>query len=321
MQALQAEVLRLGDTDLRTGPQRLDDLLEEYAERLNRRILVILDQFEEYFHYHLTIEFEGGFDAELARAVSNADPRARFLIAVREDAFAALDRFAGDVPRLFDNCLRIEHLDRAQAREACLSPIGYLNTVSRRVRDRAGAGRGGTRPDSAPTLSGRPTAGQTLHRLLLQLVMTRLGLEEVSEGSRVLVTSSSGWAAQDDRRSARRRRDGLAQVDEQELAALAFDALVTPSGIKIAHSVDDLATYAGVDVDQLTRSREALSGDVRIVRAVPPPSEYPGSMRYEIFHSVLIAPIRNWRTRWALEMEATRGRRGRRAGLLRGRRW
>jgi hypothetical protein len=326
VRALQTEALRLGDIDRRTGPQRLDDLLEELAERLNRRILVILDQFEEYFLYHPTIEFEGGFDAELARAVSNADPRARFLIAVREDAFAALDRFAGDVPRLFDNCLRIEHLNRAQAREACLSPIGYLNTVSDdeyaieselvdAVLDQI----------QAPTLSGRPTAGQTsVDTALLQLVMRRLWLEEVSEGSRTLRFATLERLGGARTIVGRHVDDAMASlsVDEQELAALAFDALVTPSGIKIAHSVDDLATYAGVDVDQLARVLEKLSGDdVRIIRALPPPSEYPGAMRYEIFHSVLIAPIRDWRTRWALEVEARRGRRGRRASLLRGRRW
>jgi hypothetical protein len=34
-------------------------------------------------------------------------------------------------------------------------------------------------------------------------------------------------------------------ADEQELAASVFRYLVTPSGTKIAHRVDDLAEYAG----------------------------------------------------------------------------
>ncbi len=81
-------------------------------------MLVILDQFEEYFLYHENEDGDGTFAVEFPRAVNRPDLRASFLISIREDALAKLDRFKGRIPNLFDNYLRIEHLDRAAARAA-----------------------------------------------------------------------------------------------------------------------------------------------------------------------------------------------------------
>ena len=50
-----------------------------------------------------------------------------FLVAIREDAVAKLDRFKGQIPNLFDNYLRIEHLDREAAREAIELPLERYN--------------------------------------------------------------------------------------------------------------------------------------------------------------------------------------------------
>ena len=93
-------------------------------------LLVVLDQFEEYFQYHPE---EGdderltGFAAELARIVNDPGLAVHVLLSVREDAWAKLDRFEGHIPSLFSNYVRVDHLDLEAAREAIEGPIEAWN--------------------------------------------------------------------------------------------------------------------------------------------------------------------------------------------------
>ena len=46
---------------------------------------------------------------------------------MREDSIAKLDFFKGRIPNLFDNYLRIDHLERVQARDAIVKPLERYN--------------------------------------------------------------------------------------------------------------------------------------------------------------------------------------------------
>jgi WD40 repeat protein len=102
--------------------------------------------------------------------------------------------------------------------------------------------------------------------------------------------------------------------EERDLAARLFNHLVTPSGTKIAHAVDDLARYARVEADSLGHVFGTLEG-ARILRRVPGRSG--GPPRYEIFHDVLAPAVLAWRSRRELESErAASRRRHRRLGFV-----
>src|SRR3954447_23169697 len=103
------------------------DRLQASAAHIDGDVLVILDQFEEYFMYHPGEDGDGTFAVEFARAVNRRDLRASFLVSMREDSIAKLDFFKGRIPNLFDNYLRIDRLDRTQAREAVVRPIEQFN--------------------------------------------------------------------------------------------------------------------------------------------------------------------------------------------------
>src|SRR3954453_3978124 len=76
-------------------------------------LLVILDQFEEYFLYRTRERPRGRFVEGLSRCVNAQDLRANFLIAIREDAYAGLgDLFQGHIDNIYGNFLRIENLTR-----------------------------------------------------------------------------------------------------------------------------------------------------------------------------------------------------------------
>jgi hypothetical protein len=106
----------------------LDELLKRSAERLGGRLILILDQFEEYFVYQPEWA-NGGFDAELARAVNRPDVDAALMFSLREDALSKLDRFRARIHNLLSNSLRLEYLDTASARLAINKPLERYNAL------------------------------------------------------------------------------------------------------------------------------------------------------------------------------------------------
>ena len=79
-----------------------------------RRLLVVLDQFEDYFLYHPAEDGEDTFAVQFPQIVNEPNLRVNFIVSFREDAWASLDRFKGRIPDLFANYVRIEHLNRVR---------------------------------------------------------------------------------------------------------------------------------------------------------------------------------------------------------------
>ena len=102
-------------------PGRLAEKLDQVSSRLDCDLLIILDQFEEYFLYHPNEDCQSGFASEFAEAV-NQSVRTSFLISIREDSLAKLDRFEGAIPGILANRLRVDHLNLDAAREAIQKP-------------------------------------------------------------------------------------------------------------------------------------------------------------------------------------------------------
>src|SRR5512135_1608417 len=293
-------------------------LLRDVTRRLDADVVLVCDQFEEVMLYQ-TGAAGDAFAAELGRIIAASDVRVAVLIGIRDDALARLDRFEADIPNLFDNLLRLDHLDLTAAREAIEQPVrrynaetpaerhvtvepelveellGELRTGCVSVVEAGRGGIGGNVVDDAATIETP----------FLQLVMTRLWSEEAARGSRTLRRSTLeelGGAE----RIVRTHLDAVMRElsdDQQKVAADIFRHLVTPSGMKIACTVEDLAEYAGVaDSTRVTEVLEQLSaGRERVLRPVPPPMDQPGPPRYEIFHDVMADAVLDWRRRYESE--------------------
>lgn len=311
------------------GPIGLAETVHWWSTTLDADMLIILDQFEEYFLYHPDDSGNDSFAVEFSRAVNRADLRVSFLITVREDALARLDRFKGRCPGLLDNYLRTRHLDVAAARAAIEKPLVAYNELTspptpftaepelvQMVLDQVQIGRvvpGTTGRGVVEQEASPPPAGRRIETPYLQLVLIRLWLEEAAAGSFTL------------RAETLRRLGGAQQIvhahlDEalsaltprqQDVAAGIFHHLVTPSGTKIAHTTPDLADYAQLPEAEVASVIAELSrGDVRILRPVAPYSPGPDAdPAYEIFHDVLAPTILDWRTRHT-EAQAAEARLG-----------
>jgi WD40 repeat protein len=296
---------------------RLDgESIVSACNELRIHLLIVLDQFEEYFLYH---EHEGDrFGRQLASLLGPVS-RVSLLIAIREDNLAKLDRFEAALPSIFSRTLRLKHLDRDSAREAVLKPLDRYNSLvpeqDRRtiepplveqLLDQVQTGRvrvaGQAASASAAAAASAPRYSDRIEAPFLQLVLTRLWEEESTSGSPVLrpETLERLGGAQSIVRDHLDRVVAGFEPGEHGVLADVFAQLVTPGGTKIAHTASDLAALAHTDRDHVVRLLNQLClGDKRILREVPPPGDDPHSEpRFEIFHDVLALAVLDWRRRW-----------------------
>jgi uncharacterized protein YoxC len=299
----------------------LTDKLAAWSTNRGGRLLLMLDQFEEYLLYHERADDE--FGEALPQVLSRSTLAVNLLISIREDSLARLDVFKGKVPSLFQNYLRLDRLTRAAAHAAVVGPLERFNQLGL-----AGDSPVAIEPSLvdvvlADVRTGRFTIGETgrgrvehgsaprderIETPYLQLVMKRLWEEERSRNSDILRLDTYrrlGGAQRiveshlDDTVRALSRR-------EQTAAAAIFDHLVTPTKTKIAHTSADLANYAHVDERQISGLLEKLSGPDRILATVAPASDQSLETRYQIFHDVLASAVLAWTTRYRARRDQRR---------------
>jgi hypothetical protein len=311
------------ETGRPTSGKTFGDRLNDATEAVAGDLLIILDQVEEYFLYHAAADGDGTFAVEFPRVVNRPDLRVSFLVSMREDSIAKHDFFKGRIPNLFDNYLRIDHLERSQAREAIVKPVEQfnrrlpagtapmkidpalvdlvLNQVTTGRVAIAGTGKGRLGIDG----NGRAHEDR-VETPYLQLVLTRLWQEETAAGSRELQAATLNRLGGAGHIVATHLDAALAALSEEErnAAAAIFQYLVTPSGTKIALGIDDLAQYAKRQPEELQPLLQRLSsGENRILIPVAPPPDQPSRESYQIFHDVLAAAVLEWRNRHVLAAE------------------
>ncbi len=294
-------------------PGSLVELIETSASRAQASLLLIFDQFEEYFLYHGSEQGPQSFFEQFPQAVGREGLPAGFLLAIREDALAQLDRFRGRIPNLFGSYRRISPLGKGPARQAIRGPIEEYNRqlppdqqvsieaeLVSAVVEQVSSGKVKLETVGAGALDGG--AGDAVEAPYLQLVMTRIWQEETGAGSHQLRLSTLEQlgGAQKIVRSHLDATLGALSAEDQDIAADVFHHLVTPSGTKIAHAVADLVDYTNHAEDKVTSVLDRLGeGGTRIVRFVEPPMGGHGPPRYEIFHDVLAPAVLDWRGRYA----------------------
>jgi hypothetical protein len=296
------------------APEKLDEALCTWAERIGGPILIILDQFEEYFLYRGE-GAEDTFAAQIPHIVLSADIPVNVLIAIREDKLARLDRFKTRLPNIFDNCIPIRHLDRDSARRAITGPLDQYNRkcppeeqmsieqelIEAVLNDlrcgRVALGPRGQALLGQPAEDGDPGSIETPY---LQLVMRRVWDTEIANGSRVLRLETLTDQLKGANHIVRTHLDMVMSAlpaEEQRVASRVFQYLVTLSGTKFAHILPDLSQYAKISEDVLAPVLAKLE-KLRILRQVPPASQQSNVLCYEIFHDVLASAILDWRTRY-----------------------
>jgi hypothetical protein len=286
---------------LATGgpPPAVADVVETVrsaVDRVNGTLLLILDEFEDYFINHPK---ESTFAAALSRVVNDGSLPANVLISIREDFLSRLDRFKATIPSVFDNVLRLDHLNGAQAGLAIEMSIQQFNVTSGAVEPVT------IEPGVVEAVLEEVAfvdPGHERDRIdtaLLQLVMARMWREEISRGSNVLrmeTLRELGGAQTLVRTQLHESIDELSP-EEQAAAAALFRYLVTESGARMSMSADDLADYADLPVERVASVLERLN-ELRIVRAHVSISGDGAQLSYELSDNRLAPVVLEWRERF-----------------------
>lgn len=322
------------DTDQPKPAESLpfDEMLRACAEAAHETILVILDQFEEYFLYHPKSTDPNSFEAQFARAVNRDDVDVGFLLALRDDGLSKLDRFQERIPNLLSNRLILKHLDAAGAAVAIRRPLDVWNNkhaadgppmqiedelVTELIKQVQSGQVAAKRHGGSGT---SPSEDEAVEAPFLQLVMVRLWAEETNAGSSALrrATMDRLKGAKEIVRTHLDDVMSRLEATSQAVCASFFDRLVTPTGSKVACSGVDLGRWAGELAARVPAVLEALSRD-RILRTVSAAPDNPDETRYEIYHDVLAPAILDWQRRYvddqkrALAVKEAREQAGRRA--------
>jgi len=298
------------------------------AAQVGGNLLIILDQFEDYFLGLDQPDGEGTFAYEFQQMVNRPDLRVNFLISIREDAYSKLERFKDDISNVFDNSVEIGHLDARAAREAIIRPIEQYNRFYAAGNEQITLEPELVEKVLSQVRTGQVSIGDGTHREIaeigrasdleatietpfLQLVMTALWKAELGKGSTVLRSETLDAVGGAQKIVATHLEQALEKLSESEksLAVIAFGDLVTPSGDKRAYTAFDIAEAAESDREQLAALLEKLSrGNNRVLRSFASPGLKTESC-YEIFHDVLAQPILDWRRQYRLDQRIKEAKR------------
>ncbi|MGH9383748.1 MAG: hypothetical protein ACRD2N_05630 [Vicinamibacterales bacterium] len=280
-----------------------DRWIEQALEQFRGQLHVLLDQFEEYLLYHAD-PGPSSFDAELAAAINRRTVGARFLIALRDDGLAKLDRFRKRIPNLLGNTLRLQRLSVSSAHEAIQGPLRVYN-------ERLGPGQPAVtiedalvegvlaqvRADQVSTGAAvgqgqvqSATAADEIETAYLQLVMERLWRERATVNSHQELRRETldrlGGAKAIAKQHFDEHLDRLAKTgsDVGDMVVDLFAYLVTPTGTKISQKEDDLVALTQTPAARVRWFLGELVAS-RLLRVTDPPE------RYEIFHDALAKPF------------------------------
>ena len=96
------------------------------AENIRQPVLVILDQFEEYFLYP-DANRAHSLDRTLGKLAARRNSSLHLLVGVRDDAVHQLDRLRAFVPGILDSMIELRGLSDGAIAEAITEPIAVYN--------------------------------------------------------------------------------------------------------------------------------------------------------------------------------------------------
>jgi WD40 repeat protein len=323
-ESIRDSVKRVLSSESRLSEVPSSDLslaIEEYSKAVHGDLLIILDQFEEYFLYHGS-KGETEFSKEFIRAINRPRLRVSFLISIREDALAKLDYFKGKIPELFNNYLRIQHLTSEAAQDAIRKPLKVYSDLTKakpeftiddklvdEVCKQVNAGRVFIGDTGYGAVEDNLDATH-VETSFLQLVMSKLWEFEFNRGSHHLRYSTLEKLGGADAIVQSHLNVNIIGFpdEEQDAAAAIFHYLVTPSGTKIAYTASDLAKSTGLPAARVESVLEKLCAvDTRILRSFyTNKNQRKEEKHYEIYHDVLASAILAWSTWYKKDKERAR---------------
>ena len=279
---IKKELIRQLNRDERNLQLPLAQFIQRETELLSKTVVIVLDQFEEFF-LRLPEEVRREFIRELSACLETPQLDVKFLISLRDDFFAHLGEFEPEIPQIFTHQFQLNHLNESQALEAVVEPPTRLGIEidEEMVREKI-----------LPEL----LSDEGVEAPLLQIVCDALYQNANGEG-RATIDMRDFEAIGDVKGTLGRyletklRQFGTNQREAKEV----LKALVTVQGTKQTCFIDDLLSR--INSSGLTITKEDLTKNYldkfirdRLVRV----DEVDGRARYELSHEYLVRHIEAW---------------------------
>jgi cell division protein FtsB len=312
----------------------LNNLLEDWTNLIETKLLIIFDQFEDFFTHPEYFTGLDAFSETFTQAVNNTKLPVNFMLSLRDDALAKLDFFKGKFQEPMSNTLRLNHLSRASAKDAICKPIDRYNEeygesfivdddlVKQILKDvKLGKVRFETQGQaklvefSASDCAAKDSDDNQIEAPYLQLVLKRLWDDKNTQREKRLTK----YTLTNDKRLGGVQKIVETHLDEvidrfspsdKNLISKFIHFTVTRSGMKIPLSPRDLAGWADLPEkreDNIKQILERLSSkDTRIFKSVQ--NLKTGENKYEVSHDALAHAILSWRKRYVEHTEKRKNR-------------
>ncbi|GEM_PF-1083313 len=262
----------------------LPDLLPEAIAVTGRPIVLLIDQFEEYF-VKTGDRLQQEFATQLAEALERSDDKLRVLISIREDFFGHLYDMREQFPEILHHVYRLGKMSERAAKIAAIKPgSSFRLTIEEDLVDRVLG-------DLCHDGGCEPTE--------LQIVMDRL--YQTVAGHRYTIGSHTYTQLEGAERILRDYLEHtLQQLPpwERRLVRSILKQLVQSSELKAVRSVERIATEINQPEDTVERILARLE-DLRLVRRVGKPEK----RQYEVVHEYMARRIEEWMTERQIEVK------------------
>lgn len=301
---------------------KMSELLKNWTDLIKTSLLIVLDQFEDFFLHPEFMTGEGSFGEEFPKAVNNKELHVNYMISLRDDALSKLDFFKGKIQDPMKNTLRLLHLDRAATSEAICKPLEKFNEITGgsfkieeglvekllddlqvdKVKFDTQGQAAVNQVEAAKSEAHTAGNGYRVETPYLQLVMERLWKDSNTQDEKQLTLDTLEKKLGGVQKIVETHLDQVMNQfneEDKELAAEFIHFTVTRSGAKIPWDVNDLADFAELtDRKQVIERilRQLSTGETRIFKVVPN-RQNPQSPFYEVSHDALGPAILSWRRR------------------------
>ncbi len=262
----------------------LHEILSHAAERTGRQIVLLVDQFEEYF-VKTGDRLQEDFARQLSEALEQSGEELRVLISIREDFLGRLYELREWFPEILHNVYRLRKMSPRQAKVAAIKPgSSFRLNIEEDLVDRV-------LEDLCHDGGCEPTE--------LQIVMDRL-YQQLTPGRHTMGASVYEQLDGADRILRDYLEHALHQLPpwERRLVRNILKQLVQSSELKAVRSVERLAADVGQSEETVERILARLE-DLRLVRRVGKPERH----QYEVVHEYVARKIDEWMTERQIEVK------------------
>jgi class 3 adenylate cyclase len=257
-----------------TDALALPALVERAAGALPGHLVIVLDQFEEFF-VRLSRDERAKAMPELAALLRALPPRVHVVLCLREDFLADLAEFEPFLPTVLDNRFRLTTLTREQAERAIAGPAALFGVVVERALV----------DELVRELFEQGVDPPALQVVLEQLWRAKpageerltLGQYRALGGARTLLVGHLRAALDEELK------------ERAPLARKVLRAMVTDRSTKAVLTASRLALRSGLPADDVKPLLAELVR-VRLVRTLPGEAE----PLFELAHEFLISEVRSW---------------------------